>query len=66
MSIARLKKELKKEIEIATNQLLTGNVTDFSEYQFVVGQAYAYRNTLQIIEDIASEKSRGSDVTAED
>lgn len=65
MSISRLKKELKNEIEVLTKQLLTGNVTDFEEYRFVVGQAYAYRNTLQIIEDIASEKSRSSDISAE-
>lgn len=66
MSISRLKKELAKEIEILTNQLLTGNVDDFAEYRFVVGQAYAYRNTLDIIKDLADEASRGSNVSPKD
>lgn len=68
MSVAKLKKALTHEIDIITKQLLQGNVDDFSEYRFVVGQAYAYRNTLQIIKDITdgNQKSRSGDVTSED
>lgn len=66
MSVAKLKKRLKDELEDLEYTVLIQGCESFDHYKFVIGQHYAIRNTLQTIKDIADEASRGSNVSTED
>jgi hypothetical protein len=62
MIISKLKSAILERLETLDMALRTGACDDFADYRYVVGQHFAYRETLQFIKDVVkADEAPGSD-----
>lgn len=59
--VKKIRKELRDNYQAVGDSMIAGNVKDYEQYKYMLGQAHAYQSMDQALTDILNEKKEKKD-----